>query len=805
MSPGDPLKSPVSQKDSLSQGVCPACKKAIRRVRKGSFTSWVFSSAMCSCDSNATSLLGRTVERESDKQTDAAILRSTLELADDQVPEMVKYEVIEFIGRGGMGSVYRAKAKENGEQFAIKVLRQEFVRDPIAVKRFEQEATAASKLSHPNLAAVFGHDRTVAGAPYIIMEYLNGRSLAAVLREEGKLSFHRSLNMFIQVCDALSYAHQQGVIHRDVTPGNIILTATEDGEEIARVVDFGIAKVHNDLRATQEMTETGSVLGSPSYMSPEQCLALNLDARSDIYSLGCVIYETVTGHVLFDGENPVQIIARHLNDDPSSVRKSTEVPGPLLAVIATCLQRDASKRYDTINELRVDLQRLKEGKEPEFCQLSDTQIEEWSKKKPVAFTIVGLIAFIGVSVVFAVFPQADLFKLLAICATVVSIGAMGYAGSRLSKTVLGCSLRMLRLIDIVAVCMFVGLLCGFLIVIAYCLTVLFGLPISILDSAKTYAPNAILGIVYLILYLAMRNVRFAQHSLLSEKWNTKLSRILVLLVCSCLSFFAMQRAVGAVVDRVNPTAIEKNMYNDYEIATLTKLIDKRKAMSFNLQSNLVDELRFVRAKLLLEKGEDRACLDDLNQIVGGQSAFKQMALADRSMMFFCVGDFDAAQTDALSILKTVPEDRQAILMLGLVSLANRDAQKASEYFDAAQKQKITPNILILRSFAARIQGKNDEASALVADAITRTPQDFAAQYLAGKVTAEQLLASDKNLEVRHTVFLGWDLVLKGKSQGAEYLKSIVTRRTTPGASAWEDVFWCGLARAGLNQVPASHK
>lgn len=274
------------------------------------------------------------------------------------------YEVLEVIGRGGMGTVYKVFDKALKVTFAIKVLRPELSQDAVTIKRFQQEANAVSKLTHPNLAAVYDQGITIGGAPYLVMGYIEGKGLDQILREEHRLEPTRAVDLFIQISDSVQYAHDHGIVHRDLKPSNIIIS----NEGQAHIVDFGIAKILpvNQARETQNLTNSGEIFGSPSYMSPEQGMGYNLEARSDVYSFGCVMYEVLTGRVPFQAVNPIQTIVQHLSENPPAMK--TQIQGnntiskPLEQVIMKCLEKDPADRYQSMKELHADLQRIQSGK-----------------------------------------------------------------------------------------------------------------------------------------------------------------------------------------------------------------------------------------------------------------------------------------------------------------------------------------------------------------------------------------------------------------------------------------------------------
>jgi serine/threonine protein kinase len=297
--------------------------------------------------------------------------------SQEQFPNLgERYEVLALIGRGGMGVVYKVRDKAVDKIFAVKVLNHDLVQDKISVKRFEQEAKAASALTHANLAAVYDYGVGVSGCPFLVMDYLEGHTLEQELAKEGYFDSERALDIFIQAAEAMADSHLKGVIHRDIKPGNIILEKSENGSDFVKLVDFGIAKVlPSEQKAHENLTQTGDIFGSPLYMSPEQCEGNMQDRRSDIYSLGCLMYETLTGIKPFAAENPIKIILRHIHEDPKPISSLTtvsnlpaqfKVPADLDKVVLRCLARDPNQRYQSAYELVNDLKLIRDGEKVNF-------------------------------------------------------------------------------------------------------------------------------------------------------------------------------------------------------------------------------------------------------------------------------------------------------------------------------------------------------------------------------------------------------------------------------------------------------
>lgn len=285
-----------------------------------------------------------------------------------------RYEVEEPIGRGGMSSVYRARDMASGEKVAFKVMHAHLLDNPANVRRFRREAQAANKVRHPHAVKIFDVGVTPNGSPYIIMDYLNGPSLSDVIEKEGKLPVERCLKIFIQACEGMSHVHELGVLHRDLKPSNIVLVKEGDDEDYVKVVDFGIAKVlAEEARSTLSKTPTGHALGSPPYMSPEQCRGIVVDKRADVYSMGCLMYEALTGRVPLEGETIVETMYKQVHELPKSlagVEADVRLVERLEKILFKALSKDPNNRQQSMDELKHELEALSTNKTSGFKSLA---------------------------------------------------------------------------------------------------------------------------------------------------------------------------------------------------------------------------------------------------------------------------------------------------------------------------------------------------------------------------------------------------------------------------------------------------
>ena len=269
-----------------------------------------------------------------------------------------RYEIIEKIGSGGMATVYKAKCLVLKRFVAVKVLRDEFTTDEEFIKRFNIEAQAVASLTHPNIVSVYdvGHEGNLY---YIVMELVKGKTLKEIIVEDGALGWKWSVKIAMQIASALETAHRNNIIHRDIKPHNIIIT--EDG--VAKVTDFGIAKAVSN----STITAFGTTIGSVHYFSPEHARGGFTDARSDLYSLGVVMYEMVTGRVPFDSDTPVSVALKHMQEEPiEPIKIKPDLPQCVNDIIMKAMRKDANERYQTATEMIKDLELALKHPEEKF-------------------------------------------------------------------------------------------------------------------------------------------------------------------------------------------------------------------------------------------------------------------------------------------------------------------------------------------------------------------------------------------------------------------------------------------------------
>jgi serine/threonine-protein kinase len=271
-----------------------------------------------------------------------------------------RYELGELLGYGGMAEVHRGRDVRLGRDVAVKVLRSDLARDPVFQSRFRREAQSAASLNHPSIVAVYDTGEDDEGSepvPYIVMEYVEGQTLRDLMRGDGRLTPQRALEITAGVCEALEYSHRAGIVHRDIKPGNVMLTPAG----AVKVMDFGIARAVTAATAT--MTQTAAVIGTAQYLSPEQARGEHVDARSDVYSAGCLLYELLTGQPPFTGDSPVAVAYQHVREDPvPPSRLDPELTPSIDAIVLKALAKNPANRYQSSADMHADIERVLAGR-----------------------------------------------------------------------------------------------------------------------------------------------------------------------------------------------------------------------------------------------------------------------------------------------------------------------------------------------------------------------------------------------------------------------------------------------------------
>lgn len=328
------------------------------------------------------------------------------DLAHDRAFEHT-YEFCEKIAEGGMGVIYKARHRALNMYVAIKML-QVTNATSVSVQRFQQEAQTLAKLNHPNLVRLFELGVTSYGQPFTVMEFVEGKGLDRMIAEGGRLTLPRALDVFRQVCNGLEYVHARGILHRDLKPSNIMIVETGPDSIQVKLVDFGVAKIMDET-AAKSLTQTGEFVGSPLYMSPEQAKGLQLDERSDIYSLGCVMYEMLSGTTPFTARTAVELIMKQVSEQPRNLNVASvgrRYPNALEALIAKMLAKDPEDRFQNVAELRSALQQLLDGHQAWYqVNLSNAVAKTTSLVWP--FVVTGAVLALAVVVVLSALSEHD--------------------------------------------------------------------------------------------------------------------------------------------------------------------------------------------------------------------------------------------------------------------------------------------------------------------------------------------------------------------------------------------------------------
>jgi serine/threonine-protein kinase len=313
-----------------------------------------------------------------------------------------QYKVLGKISEGGMGAIYKAQNRYTHATFAIKVIKPQHLNDQEVKQRFIVEAKAASALKHPYICQIHDFGISKSEMPYMVLEWIDGISLGKKVIRDGPLTVRETIQIFEQVAAALAHAHQHRVVHRDLKPDNIMLSQSkDDGRYCVHLVDFGIAKLlaeEGDMLASQGLTQTGVVVGTPLFMSPEQARGKAVDNRSDIYSLGCVMYYALSAKPPFVGDSTVETIHKHMNELPEDFTHRLKIPPGLQMIVLKSMEKNPEDRYQSAEEVVSNLKKLAKGVGIEIGMLSSERERLRQRVKTILFFVVGFAVMFGISI-----------------------------------------------------------------------------------------------------------------------------------------------------------------------------------------------------------------------------------------------------------------------------------------------------------------------------------------------------------------------------------------------------------------------
>ncbi|MBS1990565.1 MAG: serine/threonine protein kinase [Cyanobacteria bacterium SZAS LIN-3] len=431
-------------KDSLGS-FCPACGlQSTSQGTLGSITGFLFQDIRCKCRPEDQLSGDDMVERFfklKELEADKVFASVTVDVAKNDpnqsrainlLPGAIiggVYRIVRLIGKGGMGEVYLANHIGLGKVCALKLIPPHQVTES-SWKRFQNEAKTIAGMEHVNLVKVTDLGIHEACLPYYAMEYLDGDSLADWLKARGRLPLETVLEVFKQVCDGVDYAHRKGVVHRDLKPGNIMMLRTRTGGYSIRILDFGLVKLTQKDRHQQSLTKVGEVFGTPFYMSPEQCIGGRIDNRSDVYSIGCTMFEALTGQVPFSEPSPIETITAHQVADPPTLESIVGpgvFPDSMEVVLAKLLRKNPVERYQTLAELKHDLEKVERGETvaPYYVNRTKTGLGDTQVIESVPPVVYG--------------SRSNRKRLAIVCSSIVLVAAAGVATIHLLVTRPGAS------------------------------------------------------------------------------------------------------------------------------------------------------------------------------------------------------------------------------------------------------------------------------------------------------------------------------------------------------------------------------
>lgn len=382
----------ADEAQEISVKMCATCGKRINEGRKGSITQYVFRSDTCKCDKP------KPLERSGDFYHQAQAFEGFVDSGEDEVELEVeadkfpldRYKPVQKLGKGASGYVYLARDRLLGKKVAVKTLHYLSSEQLIA---FQNEAKATSLLNHPNIVQILDFGVTESGTPYMVLEYISGISLRSKLFREKKLSWQSTVDIFFEIAKALEYSHNEGIMHRDLKPSNILVFEDKSGKTAVKVIDFGIAQV--EQAGQDEFDSQGNtIVGTPNYMSPDQAKGQPYSSQSEVYSLGCVLFECLTGMPPFSAETSLELIRKHAEEEVPDLSSLVEgdLPYVLDKFVSRCLNKNPDERFQSMTELRTSLSSIyevvEESKRAEQEKLE--KVESDTKKKSGAGKIIVL-------------------------------------------------------------------------------------------------------------------------------------------------------------------------------------------------------------------------------------------------------------------------------------------------------------------------------------------------------------------------------------------------------------------------------
>lgn len=376
--------------------ICGHCGKHISAGRHGSLTQFIFRSDLCSCEVPLPIRKERPIPTAATPAFEAYVddgSEPELEVAPNKFP-LERYKPVLLLGKGAAGSVYLCRDRLLGKKVAVKTLTE---LNPTQLIAFQLEAKATSKLTHPSIVTVMDFGATESGCPFMVMEYIDGISLEDLLQQTGGLSMHDALTIAVKISDALSYVHGFHIFHRDIKPSNILLATNDQGQQDVWLIDFGVAHIKFEAQ-TPNVYQGHTVVGTPAYMSPDQLKGLQYDDRSEVYSVGCVLFEMLTGRAPFQEQTSMETMSRHAHEAPPAISElmKEEPPHQLVELVEKCLAKSPDDRFQSMKALNAQLLRVKDLILKESSQ-QDGTVTTIVRKKSNPILVWSAVAFIALA------------------------------------------------------------------------------------------------------------------------------------------------------------------------------------------------------------------------------------------------------------------------------------------------------------------------------------------------------------------------------------------------------------------------